>query len=154
MRSRVQLTAPFKMSPLFGPLSFSSIGIPVVMLPAVALRAPGPARPEVARGGLMSFGGCESPASMGERGELFWRALRTFSSSRRCMGTRWLSSWILSLMLSLRLRSTRLCDSRRLRRFISWDCSAGVPVDTPLFNLVGIDAPLRRSEICGLGWMP
>ena len=96
----------------------------------------------------MPEGGCERPESVGERGELFARAFRTFSSSRRWRGTRWLSSWILSLMLSRLLRSTKLCDSLRRLLFISCDCciAGALPVCWP-FNLVGMDAPLRISEI-------
>ena len=151
MRSLVQATAPLRISPLLGALSFSSGGMPSDMFDGVvvARRPPDGARREFAAGGLRPVA-----VRVGDKGELLARCLRTFSSSRRCMGTRWESSWMRSLMLSRRRRSTMLCDSRLRRRlastvFICGASSGFVGFEGKELNLLD----LRISLMCGCWWM-
>src|SRR5271156_3000206 len=155
MRSRVQPTAPVKMSPLFGPFSFSSIGRPSVMLPAVlAARRPlAPASNEVAA--LLAFGGLLLAApAFPDNGGLVCNCFLTLSSSRRCWGTKCDRSWMRSLMLSRRRLSTWLCESRRRLFLSSTFCVPLVPCPCPtLGGKEACCADFRTSEM-PLGWEP
>ena len=82
MRSLVHATEPLRMSPLFGPFSFSSRGRPSVIFPALlaARRPVAPARSDVAAlGGLMLVA-----PMVGESGPLLASCFFTLSSSSLC----------------------------------------------------------------------
>lgn len=113
---RMYSTDLARMMPLFG-LAAAAAAAPApcaICAPASSVGVAGLV-PSAGRGIVPGAG--ESMAVRGVPGEPGMSSLPLLACSRRISGRREASSVMRSLMLSLRRRSTALCDSRRLRRF-------------------------------------